>query len=207
MAVFQGIPVSIHGSGMSVPEKVLTNEDLSKLVDTNDEWIRERTGIQRRHIADEGELTSTLAAEAGRAALEDAGVAPSDIDMIIVATNSPDTLFPGVAPKVQGMLQAEKAGAFDVQSGCTSGVYALVLAVNGIASGIWKNVLVIGAEIISRLVDWTDRNTCVLFGDGAGAVFGKGAFSLGGTPFRRHQARSDHPARRTHRTSGLQGDS
>lgn len=170
MAFFQGVPVAIRGSGMYVPSKVVTNEELSKIVETSDEWIRERTGIRRRHIAEAGELTSVLAERAGRAALENAGVSPSEVDMIIVATNSPDTLFPGVAPKVQGLLGAEKAGAFDVQSGCTSGVYSIVLAVNGIASGIWRNVLVIGAEVLSPLVDWTDRNTCVLFGDGAGAM-------------------------------------
>ena len=170
MAIFQGIPVSLWGSGMYVPEKVLTNDDLSKLVETSDEWIRDRTGIKRRHIAAEGELTSTIAEKAGRAALADAGVNPSELDMIIVATNSPDTLFPGVAPKVQGLLGAQHAGAFDVQSGCTSGVYSMALAAGGIASGMWKKVLVIGAEVLSPLIDWTDRNTCVLFGDGAGAV-------------------------------------
>ncbi len=170
MAFFQGVPVTIRGSGMYVPSKVVTNEELSKIVETSDEWIRERTGIRRRHIAEAGELTSALAERAGRAALENAGVSSSEVDMIIVATNSPDTLFPGVAPKVQGLLGAEKSGAFDVQSGCTSGVYSIVLAVNGIASGIWRNVLVIGAEVLSPLVDWTDRNTCVLFGDGAGAM-------------------------------------
>ena len=170
MAIFQGIPVSLWGSGMYVPEKVLTNDDLSKLVETSDEWIRDRTGIQRRHIAAEGELTSSVAEKAARAALDDAGVDPSELDMIIVATNSPDTLFPGVGPKVQGLLGALNAGAFDVQSGCTSGVYAMALAAGGIASGLWKRVLVIGAEVLSPLIDWTDRNTCVLFGDGAGAV-------------------------------------
>ena len=170
MTFFQGVPVAIRGNGMYVPSKVVTNEDLSRIVDTSDEWIQERTGIRRRHIAEAGELTSMIAEKAGRAALESAGVSPLEVDMIIVATNSPDTLFPGVAPKVQGLLGAIHAGAFDVQAGCTSGVYSIVLAVNGIASGMWKNVLVIGAEVLSPLVDWTDRNTCVLFGDGAGAV-------------------------------------
>lgn len=173
MGFFNGIPVSIKGTGMYVPEKVLTNDDLSEMVETNDEWIRERTGICRRHIAAEGELTSSVAEKAARDALRDSGMEPSELDMIIVATNSPDTLFPGVAPKVQGLLGADKAGAFDVQAGCTSGVYAIALAVNGIASGLWKKVLVIGAEVLSRIINWTDRNTCVLFGDGAGAmVFG-----------------------------------
>ena len=170
MAFFKGVPVAISGTGMYVPDRVLTNEDLSRMVDTSDEWIRERTGIRRRHIAEAGELTSEVALKAGRAALEAAGLVPSEIDMVMVATNSPDTLFPGVAPKVQGMLGAGRAGAFDVQSGCTSGVYSMALAAAGIASGIWRNVLVIGAEVLSPIVDWTDRNTCVLFGDGAGAV-------------------------------------
>ena len=170
MAFFQGTSVSLWGSGIYVPEKILTNDDLSKLVETSDEWIRDRTGIQRRHIAAPGEFTSTIAEKAGRAALDDAGVDPSELDMIIVATNSPDTLFPGVGPKVQGLLGARNAGAFDVQSGCTSGVYSMAIAAGGIASGMWKRVLVIGAEVLSPLIDWTDRNTCVLFGDGAGAV-------------------------------------
>ncbi|MGD9819955.1 3-oxoacyl-[acyl-carrier-protein] synthase 3 [bioreactor metagenome] len=170
MGFFSGITVSIKGTGMYVPEKVLTNNDLSQMVETSDEWIRERTGICRRHIAAEGELTSEVAAKAARNALENSGTDPLELDMIIVATNSPDTLFPGVGPKVQGILGAEKAGAFDVQSGCTSGVYALSLAAGGISSGIWKKVLVIGAEVLSPLIDWTDRNTCILFGDGAGAM-------------------------------------
>ncbi|MDI9370032.1 MAG: ketoacyl-ACP synthase III [Synergistaceae bacterium] len=185
MALFQGVPAAVRGIGRHVPERVLTNEDLSRMVDTSDEWIRERTGIQRRHIAEAGELTSELALKAGRAALEDAGVSPNELDMVIVATNSPDTLFPGVAPKVQGLLGADRAGAFDVQSGCTSGVYSIALGVSGIASGIWRNVLVIGAEVLSALIDWSDRNTCVLFGDGAGAVLlapseGRGRFLSAG---------------------------
>lgn len=170
MGSFAGVPASIMGTGLYIPEKMLTNEDISKRVDTSDEWIRERTGIQRRHLAEEGELTSDGAEKAGRDALQNAGIAPEDLDMIIVATNSPDTIFPGVAPKVQGRLGAMRAGAFDVQSGCTGGVYAMALAVSGIASGLWRHVLVIGAEVLSPLIDWTDRNTCILFGDGAGAM-------------------------------------
>ena len=189
MALFQGVPVTIRGIGMHVPARVMTNEELSLMVDTSGEWIRERTGIQRRHIAVPGELTSSIALEAGRAALSDAGVSPNELDMVIVATNSPDTLFPGVAPKVQGLLGADRAGAFDVQSGCTSGVYSIVLGVNGIASGIWKNVLVIGAEVLSAIIDWTDRNTCVLFGDGAGAVLL--APSAGESRFLSAELRSD----------------
>jgi 3-oxoacyl-[acyl-carrier-protein] synthase-3 len=170
MGFFSGVPVSIKGTGMYVPEKVLTNHDLSNMVETSDEWIRERTGICRRHIAGDGELTSSVAEKAALSALENSGTAPHDLDMIIVATNSPDTLFPGVAPKVQGIIGADHAGAFDVQSGCTSGVYAISLAAGGIASGLWKKVLVIGAEVLSPIIDWTDRNTCILFGDGAGAM-------------------------------------
>jgi 3-oxoacyl-[acyl-carrier-protein] synthase-3 len=170
MGFFNGVPVSIKGTGMYVPEKVLTNQDLTAMVDTSDEWIRDRTGIRRRHIAAEGELTSSIAEKASREALRNSGISPEDLDMVIVATNSPDTLFPGVAPKLQGMLEAKKAGAFDVQSGCTSGVYSMAIAAGGIASGVWKNVLVVGAEVLSRIIDWTDRNTCVLFGDGAGAM-------------------------------------
>lgn len=190
MGFFSGVPASIMGTGMYVPKKVLTNDDISKMVETSDEWIRERTGIQRRHLAEKGELTSDGAEKAGREALEDAGVAPEDLDMVIVATNSPDTIFPGVAPKVQGRLGASRAGAFDVQSGCTGGVYAMALAASGIGSGIWKKVLVIGAEVLSPLIDWTDRNTCVLFGDGAGAMV-IGAAEEGAGRFLSADLRSD----------------
>jgi len=168
------IPVVLKGTGMYVPEKVLTNDDLEKMVETSDEWITSRTGIHERHISD-GELTSELAAKAGRAALESAGLQAQDVDMIIVGTNTPDTIFPGVGPKVQYLIGAGNAGAFDVQAGCTGCIYALTTAAAGIGSGLWKNVLVIGAEVLSRFLDWSDRNTCVLFGDGAGAaVLGAG---------------------------------
>jgi len=170
MAFFPKRTASIIGSGMYLPEKVLTNDDLSRMVETNDKWIVERTGIKERHIAAEAEMTSDLATYAAKMALEDAKSDPSDIDMIIVATNTPDTLFPGVAPIVQGKLGASKAGAFDVQAGCTSSIYALSVGVSGIAAGLWNKVLVIGAEVLSRLIDWKDRGTCVIFGDGAGAV-------------------------------------
>ena len=169
MTLFAGRHVSLWSTGMYMPERVLTNADLEKIVDTSDAWIRERSGICQRHIAAPDEQTSDLAARAGRDALARAGVSPEELDMIIVATNSPDTIFPGVAPKVQGLLGATKAGAFDVQAGCTSCVYALTNAVAGVASGLWDKVLVIGAEALSRFIDWQDRNTCVLFGDGAGA--------------------------------------
>jgi 3-oxoacyl-[acyl-carrier-protein] synthase-3 len=170
MGQFHGRDVAILGTGMYVPEKTLTNDDLSKIVDTSDEWIQERSGIRERHIASEGELTSDLAYKASLAALEKSGVSPSELDMVIVATNSPDTVFPGVAPKVQGKLNASRAGAFDLQSGCTGCVYALTVAATGISCGLWDKVLVVGAEVLSRIINWQDRNTCVLFGDGAGAV-------------------------------------
>lgn len=170
MTLFRGIPVSIKGSGMYVPERIVTNHELSKLVDTSDQWITERTGIRKRRIASPEECTTTFAELAARSALSDAQVEAEAVDMIIVATNSPDMLFPGVSAVIQGRLGTTRAGAFDLQAGCTGGVYALAVAVSGIASGLWKNVLVVGSETISRLVDWSDRNICVLFGDGAGAV-------------------------------------
>lgn len=170
MSLLNGRKVSIAGTGMYVPEKILTNNDLSKIVDTTDEWIVERTGIRERHIAAEDEMTSDLAYKASLSALKNSGIKAEDLDMIIVATNTPDTVFPGVAPKVQGMLQAVKAGANDIQAGCTSCIYAMAIASAGISSGLWDNVLVVGAEVLSRVLNWEDRNTCVLFGDGAGAV-------------------------------------
>lgn len=170
MSLFSGRIASISGTGSYIPEKVLTNHDLSEMVETDDQWIVERTGIRERHIAAEGELTSDLAVKAAERALEDAGLVSEDIDMIIVATNTPDTLFPGVGPIVQGKLGAKNAGAFDLQAGCTSCIYAMAVGASGIASGLWQNVLVIGAEVLSKIINWEDRNTCVLFGDGAGAV-------------------------------------
>jgi 3-oxoacyl-[acyl-carrier-protein] synthase-3 len=170
MPLFSGKPVFVVGTGIHLPKRILTNQDLEKMVDTTDEWIVERTGIRTRHIAAPGELTSDLAYAAGLEALNSAGLKPEDLDMILVATNSPDTLFPGVAAKVQGKLEAVKAGAADIQSGCTGCVYALATASAGIAAGLWENVLVVGAEVLSSLINWQDRNTCVLFGDGAGAM-------------------------------------
>lgn len=170
MTLFKGRKVGLLGTGMYVPEKVLTNEDLSKMVDTSDEWITERSGIKERHIVAEGQWTSDLAFRAGKIALKNAGVAPEEIDMVIVTTNTPDTVFPGVGPKVQNLLGAKNAGANDVQAGCTGCVYAMTIATAGIASGLWDKVLVIGAEALSPVIDWTDRATCVLFGDGAGAA-------------------------------------
>lgn len=170
MALFKGRKVGLLGTGMYVPEKVLTNEDLTRMVNTSDEWITERSGIKERRIVEEGQLTSDLAFNAGKAALDNSGISPEELDMVIVATNTPDTVLPGVAPKVQNLLGAKNAGANDIQAGCTGCVYAMTIATAGIASGLWNKVLVIGAEALSPLIDWTDRGTCVLFGDGAGAA-------------------------------------
>ncbi len=176
MPLFTGRKVALLGTGLFLPEKLLTNDDLSKMVETSDAWIRDRTGIKVRHIADDGQLTSELAAYAAQKALASAGIGADAVDMILVGTNSPDTIFPGVGPKVQAVLGASRAGACDVQAGCTGSVYALAMAVSGISSGLWRHVLVIGAEVLSPLLDWEDRNTCVLFGDGASA------FLLGPAP-------------------------
>ncbi len=161
----------IIGWGMYVPERVVTNDDLAKIVDTSDEWIRTRTGIRERHIVeDPKESTSTLAIRAARAALDKAGISPSALDMIIVATSSPDHLFPATACIVQDALGATRAGAYDLSAACSGFVYGMAMAHGLIVSGQADTVMVIGAETLSRLVDWSDRNTCVLFGDGAGAV-------------------------------------
>lgn len=162
--------VKIIGTGSYVPTKVLTNEDLERMVNTNHEWIITRTGIAERHIADDNEATSDIAAKAALKALKDANIKPEEIDLIIVATNSPDMIFPATACLVQKKIKAVNAATFDLQAGCTGAVYALMTAWQYIATGFYDNVLVIGAEALSKLIDWTDRNTCVLFGDGAGAV-------------------------------------
>lgn len=160
----------IAGTGSAVPERILTNFDLEKMVDTSDEWIVERTGIKERRIAVEGTVTSDLAKEAALKALDDAGMTADELDLIIVATVTPDTIFPSCACVVQGEIGAKNAAAFDISAGCTGFVYALSVARDLVASGRYDNILVIGAEILSRIVDWQDRNTCVLFGDGAGAA-------------------------------------
>lgn len=159
----------LRGCGAFLPEKVLTNDDLSKRVDTSDEWIRERTGIRERHIASEGELTSDLAVNAARAALKDADMRPEDIDLIVVATTTPDLTFPSTAAIVQAKLGCGAGAAFDIQAVCTGFIYALSAVEKFLASGQHKRALVIGAETFSRILDWEDRGTCVLFGDGAGA--------------------------------------
>ncbi len=160
----------VAGFGSYLPEKVLTNNDLSKIVDTSDEWIRERTGIRERHVAAEGELTSDLATRAADEALKRAGLSGAEIDLIVIGTTTPDETFPAAATKVQTRLGADHAFAFDVQAACSGFIYALALADNFIRLGQVRTALVIGAETFSRLLDWTDRTTCVLFGDGAGAV-------------------------------------
>ncbi|GAB4529195.1 MAG: ketoacyl-ACP synthase III [Anaerolineae bacterium] len=160
----------IVGWGMSVPERVMTNDDWAQLVDTSDEWIRTRTGIGERRIAGEGETTLTLAVEAARQALDVAKLSPAQIDLIIVATITPEHVFPCTACLVQDQLGASKAGAFDLSAGCSGFIYALAMAADSIRSGSCQHALVIGAETLSRILDWNDRETCVLFGDGAGAV-------------------------------------
>ncbi len=160
----------ITGIGAHLPKKVLTNADLVKMVETNDEWIVERTGIKERRIAAEGELTSDLATKAAEKAIFKAGLKIEDIDLIIVATTTPDNTFPSTAVMVQQKLGIKNCAAFDVQAVCTGFVYALSVADGMLKSGNFKNALVIGAETISRIIDWTDRGTCILFGDGAGAV-------------------------------------
>ena len=160
----------IVGTGSYLPAHVLTNEELAGRVDTSDEWIRTRTGIRERRIAAAEEQTSDLAEHASRAALLAAGVAPADVDLIVVATTTPDRLFPSTACILQAKLGSAGGAAFDVQAVCSGFVYALAIADRMIASGMARNALVVGAEIYSRIIDWNDRGTCVLFGDGAGAV-------------------------------------
>jgi 3-oxoacyl-[acyl-carrier-protein] synthase-3 len=160
----------VIGNGSYLPEKVLTNNDLAKIVDTSDEWIQQRTGIRERHIAADGELTSDLAVNAARKALESAGLGPDDIDMIVMATATPDNTFPAAAVTVQEKLGITRGAAFDVQAVCSGFVYGLSTADAMLRAGHAEKALVIGAETFSRILDWTDRSTCVLFGDGAGAV-------------------------------------
>ena len=160
----------IKGVGGYLPTRVVTNADLAKLVDTSDAWITERTGIKERRIAADGELTSSMGAVAARAALDDAGLAPEDIDLIILATSTPDQTFPATAVTIQAELGITQGAAFDVQAVCSGFVFALATADNYLKSGMFKRALVIGAEAFSRILDWEDRSTCVLFGDGAGAV-------------------------------------
>jgi 3-oxoacyl-[acyl-carrier-protein] synthase-3 len=160
----------IRGCGAYLPQKVLTNQDLARLVDTDDAWITERTGIKERHIAAEGELTSDLGLIAAQRALAAAGMDAADIDLIVLATSTPDQTFPATAVTIQAALGITQGAAFDLQAVCSGFVYALSTADNFLKSGQHKRALVIGAETFSRILDWNDRTTCVLFGDGAGAV-------------------------------------
>jgi 3-oxoacyl-[acyl-carrier-protein] synthase-3 len=160
----------IISTGSYLPKKILTNDDLSKIVDTNDEWIVSRTGIKQRHIAEKDQLTSDLAYESAKSAMEKINLNPSQIDGIIVATSTPDLTFPSVATIVQNKLGIKQGFAFDVQAVCSGFIYALSVADSMIATGKAKRMLVIGAETFSKILDWSDRNTCVLFGDGAGAM-------------------------------------
>lgn len=160
----------ITGTGSSLPEKILTNSDLERMVDTSDEWITSRTGIKERRIASEGEFTSTFAVQASRRALDMAGVKAEELDLIILGTVTPDFPFPATACIVQHEIGAVNAAAFDLSAACSGFIYGLSVADKYIRTGDAKKVLVIGAEVLSRVVDWTDRNTCILFGDGSGAA-------------------------------------
>jgi len=164
------ISASIVSTGMYVPSRVLTNAELEKMVDTTDEWIMSRTGIRERRIAADDEFTSDMGAKAAQQALELGGVDAQEIDLIIVATCTSDTVFPSTACYIQSKIGAMRAAAFDVQAACSGFLYALVTADQFIAAGVYKTVMVVGAEKLSSIVNWQDRNTCVLFGDGAGAV-------------------------------------
>lgn len=160
----------IRGVGGYLPQRVLTNQDLAAMVETSDDWIRERTGIRERHIAEEGELTSDIAVEASRLALERAGIAPGEVDLIVLATTTPDQTFPATATAVQAKLATGEGAAFDVQAVCSGFLFALATADSMLRQGLFRTALVIGAETFSRIIDWSDRTTCVLFGDGGGAV-------------------------------------
>ncbi len=158
------------GLGSRLPRRVVSNADLAKVLDTSDEWIVQRTGIRQRHVAGEGETTSTLGLGAAQAALADAGLGPADIDLVVVATSSPDYTFPSVATQIQAALGMTHGAAFDLQAVCSGFVFAVATADKFLRSGSHRRALVIGAETFSRLLDWTDRTTCVLFGDGAAAL-------------------------------------
>lgn len=167
MAVIRSV---IRSVGAYLPKRIMTNDDLSKIVDTNDEWIVERSGIRERHIAADNELTSDLGIAAAHQALVRAGIDPVDIDLVICATATPDRTFPATAVRIQAELGVTKGAAFDIQAVCSGFVYALTTADNFLKTGQFKRAVVVGAETFSRILDWTDRGTCVLFGDGAGAV-------------------------------------
>ena len=160
----------VAGTGAYLPEKILTNQDLEKSLDTSDAWITARTGIRERRIAAEGESASTMAAKAGKQALEAGGIGPEDVDMIIVATSSPDVLFPSTACFVQNELQAFGSAAYDISAVCSGFIFGLSVAEQYLKTGRYEHILLIGSEVNSRIVDWSERSTCILFGDGAGAL-------------------------------------
>ena len=162
----------IRGTGGYLPERVMTNAEMSTIVETSDEWIHERTGIRQRHIAADGELTSDLATKAAQSILRDASIAADDVDLIVLATTTPDKTFPATATAVQANLGTGPGAAFDVQAVCSGFLFALATADSMLKTGLFKTALVIGAETFTRILDWSDRGTCVLFGDGAGGVSG-----------------------------------
>lgn len=170
----------VIGWGKALPEQVMTNDDISAFVETNDDWIFTRTGIRQRYIAHEAESTATLAYNAARQALEVADMLPTDLDLIIVATSTAENIFPSTASQVQDWLNASEAGAFDLSAACSGFVYGLQLAADSIRAGSINAAMVIGAETMSRIIDWTDRSTCILFGDGAGAVILRASETPGG---------------------------
>jgi len=156
--------VKIIGTGSYIPKKILTNDDLEKMVDTNHEWIITRTGIVERHLAEDNETTADIASKAALKAIKDSNIKPEEIELIIIATNSQDMIFPATACLVQKKIKAINAATFDLQAGCTGAVYALITAWQYISTGFYDNALIIGAETLTKFVDWTDRNTCILFG-------------------------------------------
>ena len=170
----------IVGWGCYLPDRIMTNDEIAQIVDTSDEWIHTRTGIRQRHIAGEAETTATLAFEAAARALNVADLHPTQVDLIIVATSTPEHIFPSTASRVQDYLGATRAGAFDLSAACSGFVYALEMAAQAIATGSVRNAIVIGAETMSRVLDWEDRSTCILFGDGAGAGVLRGSSVPGG---------------------------
>ena len=188
----------VQGCGSYLPERVVTNEELSKTVDTTDEWIQQRTGIRQRHLAADGEFTSHLAIKASQRALDHAGIKASDLDLIVLATATPDQTFPATATRVQAELGMTKGAAFDVQAVCAGFVYGVSVADSLIKNGIASTALVIGAETFSRILDWDDRGTCVLFGDGAGAIVLKGEQGAGSSADRGILANALHSDGRQH---------
>ncbi len=188
----------VQGCGAYLPEKIVTNADLAKQMDTSDEWIQQRTGIRQRHIAADGEFTSHLATRAAQRALDRAGMKAADLDLIVLATATPDETFPATATRVQAALGMTRGSAFDVQAVCAGFIYALSVADSMIKSGIASSALVIGAETFSRILDWNDRGTCVLFGDGAGAVVLRGEAEEGTTQDRGVLAHALHSDGRQH---------